>query len=120
MEAVRILQALDFKAKRTIQIALWSGEEQGLFGSSSYVEEHFVTRPKLSDKNEQALPSYLWKDQGWPIETKADHEMFSVYFKMDNGSGRFRVISTEGNVAAKSIFSSWFSPYSDLSTGTVT
>ena len=120
MEAMRILKALDFKPKRTIRIGLWSGEEQGLFGSASYVEEHFATRPKPNDKNERALPSYLWKNQGWPIETKPDHEKFSVYFNMDNGSGRFRGIYTEGNVAAKSVFSSWFGPYSDLSTGTVT
>jgi len=120
MEAVRILQAIDFKPKRTIRIGLWSGEEQGLFGSAAYVDEHLATRPKPSDKNERALPSYLWKDQGWPIETKSAHDKFSVYFNMDNGSGRFRGIYTEGNVAAKSIFSSWFSPYSDLSTGTVT
>jgi len=120
MEAVRILKALDFKPKRTIRIALWSGEEQGLFGSSAYVEEHFATRPKPSDKNERALPSYLWKEQGWPIEAKADHEKFSVYFNMDNGSGRFRGIYTEGNVAAKPVFSKWFGPYSDLSTDTIT
>ncbi|MEW6992316.1 M20/M25/M40 family metallo-hydrolase [Colwelliaceae bacterium 6441] len=120
MEAIRILKALDFKPKRTIRIGLWSGEEQGLFGSASYVEEHFATRPKPSDKNERALPNYLWKNQGWPIEKKADHDKFSVYFNMDNGSGRFRGIYTEGNVAAKSVFSSWFGPYSDLSTGTIT
>ncbi len=120
MEAVRILSQLGIKPKRTIRIALWSGEEQGLFGSSAYVEEHFATRPKPADKNEQALPSYLWKDQGWPIEVKPAHDKFSVYFNMDNGSGRFRGIYTEGNVAAKSVFSQWFGPYSDLSTGTIT
>jgi len=120
MEAIRILQSLDFKPKRTIRIALWSGEEQGLFGSSAYVDEHFATRPKPSDKDERALPSYLWKTKGWPIEKKAAYDKFSVYFNMDNGSGRFRGIYTEGNVAAKPILSSWFSPYSDLSTGTVT
>jgi len=120
MEAVRILTELDFKPKRTIRIALWSGEEQGLFGSSTYVEEHFATRPKPKNKDERALPSYLWKNQGWPIETKTDYDKFSVYFNMDNGSGRFRGIYTEGNVAAKSVFGQWFSPYSDLSTGTVT
>ena len=120
MEAVRILSTLDFKPKRTIRIALWSGEEQGLFGSKAYVEEHFATRPKPQDKKEKELPSYLWKSQGWPIETKPDYEKLSVYFNMDNGSGRFRGIYTEGNVAVKPIFSKWFSPYSDLSTGTVT
>ncbi|NQY64714.1 MAG: M20/M25/M40 family metallo-hydrolase [Alteromonadaceae bacterium] len=120
MEAVRILSELEIKPKRTIRIALWSGEEQGLFGSASYVEKYLATRPKPADKNERALPSYLWKDQGWPIEVKPAHDKFSVYFNMDNGSGRFRGIYTEGNVAVKSTFSSWFDPYSDLSTGTIT
>ena len=120
MEAVRILAALDFKPNRTIRIALWSGEEQGLFGSTAYVDEHFATRPTPTNKDEKALPNYLWKSQGWPIETKSAYDKFSVYFNMDNGSGRFRGIYTEGNVAVKPIFSKWFGPYSDLSTGTVT
>ena len=61
MEAMRILKALDFKPKRTIRVALWSGEEQGLFGSSTYVDEHFATRPQPQNKEERALPNYLWK-----------------------------------------------------------
>ena len=120
MEAVRILKAIDFKPKRTIRIALWSGEEQGLHGSRAYVDEHFISRPEPKDKAIKALPSYLWPNQGWPIEKKADYDKFSVYFNMDNGSGKFRGIYTEGNVAAKSVFGSWFGPYSDLSTGTIT
>jgi len=120
MEAVRILKAIDFTPKRTIRIALWSGEEQGLFGSQAYIEEHFASRPTPKDKATKALPNYLWPSQGWPIQPKADYDKFSVYFNMDNGSGRFRGIYTEGNVAAKSVFGSWFGPYSDLSTGTIT
>ncbi|WP_299078139.1 M20/M25/M40 family metallo-hydrolase [uncultured Paraglaciecola sp.] len=120
MEAVRILSTLDFKPKRTIRIALWSGEEQGLFGSRAYVDKHFATRPKPKNKDERSLPSYLWKSQGWPIKTKPAYEKLSVYFNMDNGSGRFRGIYTEGNVAVKPIFSKWFTPYADLSTGTIT
>jgi carboxypeptidase Q len=120
MEAVRILATLGFEPKRTIRIALWSGEEQGLFGSSTYVDKHFATRPKPANKDEKALPNYLWKSQGWPIETKPAYDKFSVYFNMDNGSGRFRGIYTEGNVAVKPIFSNWFGPFSDLSAGTVT
>jgi Zn-dependent M28 family amino/carboxypeptidase len=120
MEAVRILATIGFEPKRTIRIALWSGEEQGLFGSSTYVDKHFATRPKPTNKDEKALPNYLWKSQGWPIETKAAYDKFSVYFNMDNGSGRFRGIYTEGNVAVKPIFSKWFGPFSDLSAGTVT
>jgi carboxypeptidase Q len=120
MEAVRILEALEVKPKRTIRIALWSGEEQGLYGSQAYIEKHFASRPKPEDKTERALPYYLWKSQGWPIEVKPEHEKLSVYFNMDNGSGRFRGIYTEGNVAVKSLFSDWFGPYSDLSAGTIT
>ena len=45
MEAVRILKALDIKPRRTIRIGLWSGEEEGLFGSQGYVEQHFGSRP---------------------------------------------------------------------------
>lgn len=120
MEAVRILKALNFKPKRTIRVALWAGEEQGLHGSRAYVEKHLASRPKPEDKEEASLPSYLWKNQGWPIKPKKQHKKMSVYFNMDNGSGRFRGIYTEGNVAAKSIFGGWFTPYSDLSTGTVT
>jgi hypothetical protein len=120
MEAIRILKSLDIKPKRTIRIALWSGEEQGLFGSRAYVEKHFATRPKPQDKQEAALPKYLWYSQGWPIKPKKQHAKLSAYFNMDNGSGRFRGIYTEGNVAVKPIFSNWFGPYSDLSTGTIT
>jgi carboxypeptidase Q len=119
MEAVRILKALNVKPNRTIRIALWSGEEQGLFGSRAYVEKHFASRPKPSDKAEAALPKYLWHSQGWPIKTKKDHAKLSAYFNMDNGSGKFRGIYTEGNVAVKSTFSRWFGPYSDISDGTI-
>jgi hypothetical protein len=119
MEAVRILKALKIKPKRTIRIALWTGEEQGLFGSRAYIEKHFATRPKPKDEAEASLPSYLWHSKGWPIKPTKKHAKLSAYFNMDNGSGRFRGIYTEGNVAAKSVFSSWFGPYSDLSTGTI-
>ncbi len=120
MEALRILKAIGFEPKRTVRIALWSGEEQGLYGSRAYVAKHFASRPKPDTAEERALPSYLWRSKGWPIKPKKEFEKLSVYFNMDNGSGRFRGIYTEGNVAVKPIFSGWFSPYSDLSAGTVT
>jgi acetylornithine deacetylase/succinyl-diaminopimelate desuccinylase-like protein len=56
-EAVRILKALSVKPKRTIRIALWSGEEQGLRGSRAYVSEHFASRPEPADPEEKLLPS---------------------------------------------------------------
>jgi hypothetical protein len=119
MEAVRILSKLNVKPKRTIRIALWSGEEQGLFGSRAYVNDFLATRPEPTDAAERALPKYLWSSPGWPIAPKPAYNKLSVYFNMDNGSGKFRGIYTEGNVATKPVFTDWFGPYSDLSTGTI-
>ncbi|WP_306523414.1 M20/M25/M40 family metallo-hydrolase [Rheinheimera sp.] len=119
MEAVRILSKLNVKPKRTIRIALWSGEEQGLYGSRAYVNDFLASRPEPEDAAEKALPRYLWSSPGWPIQPKAGYDKLSVYFNMDNGSGKFRGIYTEGNVAVKPVFTDWFGPYSDLSTGTI-
>lgn len=119
MEAVRILSKLNVKPKRTIRIALWSGEEQGLFGSRAYVNDFLASRPEPKDAAERALPKYLWSSPGWPIAPKAAYNKLSVYFNMDNGSGKFRGIYTEGNVATKPVFTDWFGPYNDLSTGTI-
>jgi hypothetical protein len=119
MEAVRILQKLNVKPKRTIRIALWSGEEQGLYGSRAYVNDFIASRPEPSDAQERKLPRYLWSSPGWPISPKPLHQKLSVYFNMDNGSGKFRGVYTEGNIAAKPVFSDWFSPYADLSNGVI-
>jgi hypothetical protein len=119
MEAMRILRKLDIKPKRTIRIGLWSGEEQGLYGSRAYVEQHLATRPKPTDPAVRDLTPGYWESPGWPITKKPDYDRFSAYFNMDNGSGRFRGIHTEGNVAVKPLFSEWFGPLSDLSEGTI-
>jgi hypothetical protein len=120
MEAMRILKAINVKPNRTIRIGLWSGEEQGLHGSRAYVTRHFATRPLPEDKAERELSPRLWKSRGWPITPKKAYDKFSVYFNMDNGSGKFRGIYTEGNVAVKPIFTNWFEPYADLSAADVT
>ena len=65
------------------------------------------------------LPRRAWRSPGWPITVLPDYDRFSVYFNVDNGSGRIRGIYTEGNAAVKPIFSSWFGPFSDLSASTV-
>jgi Zn-dependent M28 family amino/carboxypeptidase len=119
MEAMRILSVLEVKPKRTIRIALWSGEEQGLHGSYQYVRKHLATRPDPEDPEERLLPRSYWRSPGWPITPLPDFDRFSAYFNVDNGSGRIRGIYTEGNAAVKPIFSSWFGPFSDLSAGTV-
>ena len=118
MEAVRILQALGIKPRRTIRIALWSGEEQGLLGSRRYVEQHFASRPEPDDPETHELPRALWPES-WPIEYKPEYEKLSAYFNMDNGAGKFRGIYTQSNVAVVPIFRRWIEPFADLGAETV-
>lgn len=94
MEAVRILQAAGLKPRRTIRIALWSGEEQGLHGSRNYVKNHFADPADM--------------------KLKADHNKVSGYFNIDNGTGRIRGIYLQGNDAIRPIFEKWFTPFSDM------
>ncbi len=74
MEAARILKAIGVKPRRTIRVALWSGEEQGLLGSKAYVREHFGTF-------ENPKPEYA---------------KFAGYFNVDSGTGRIRGASVFG------------------------
>jgi carboxypeptidase Q len=120
MEAVRILQALDVKPRRTIRIALWSGEEQGLLGSKAYVAEHFGTRAGTPDPRERDLPSFLRRDPTGPVTTKPDHARLSAYFNIDNGTGKIRGIYAERNAAVAPIFQAWLRPLHDLGATTVT
>ncbi len=119
MEAMRILKALDVQPKRTIRIGLWSGEEQGLLGSKAYVEQHLADRPETTDEEQLALPEFM-REQTWPIQPKADHESFSVYFNLDNGGGKIRGIYSQDNVAVVPIFERWLEPLHDLGATHVT
>ncbi len=119
MEALRILKAINLQPRRTIRLGLWSAEEQGLLGSGAYVQQHFATRPKPSDPKERDLSSWLWSSPGWPITKLQDHDLLSLYFNVDNGSGRIRGIATQGNSAARPIFAEWFGQVADLSDGTI-
>jgi hypothetical protein len=119
MEAVRILRSIGVRPRRTIRIALWSGEEQGLLGSRYYVAEHFASRPEPTDPEELALPLSL-RSTTWPLTTTPEHERFSAYYNLDNGSGRIRGIYTQGNVAVGPIFERWLEPFHDLGADTVT
>jgi Zn-dependent M28 family amino/carboxypeptidase len=107
MEAVRILKALDLKPRRTIRIGLWSGEEQGLFGSRAYVAEHFGSYSTSAD-----LTRTLAK--------KPDYDKFAGYFNLDNGTGKIRGIYLQGNAECRSIFTDWLQPFNDLGAKTVT
>ncbi|HKQ59802.1 MAG TPA: M20/M25/M40 family metallo-hydrolase [Candidatus Polarisedimenticolaceae bacterium] len=119
MEAVRILKALDLKLRRTVRIALWSGEEQGLLGSRAYVRDHFGSRPLSTDPEQQKLPVTL-REEGWPIEVKPEHAKLAAYFNIDNGTGKVRGIYAEENSAVVPIFGSWLAPFADLGADTVT
>ena len=94
MEAMRILQTAGLRPRRTIRLALWTGEEQGLLGSAAYVREHFA------DRNTMQL--------------KPNHSKFSVYFNVDNGTGAIRGVFLQGNEAVAPIFSKWMDPLRNL------
>ncbi len=113
MEAVRIIRALELQPRRTIRIALWTGEEQGLLGSRAYVAEHLASRPAVEDPEQLELPEFL-RERTWPVEPKPDHEHFSAYFNLDNGSGKIRGVYAQSNAAVVPIFERWLEPFHDL------
>lgn len=102
MEAARIIRALDLKPRRTIRVALWTGEEVGLLGSKAYVKTHFG---ELS---------------GEKLIKGAEYEKLSAYYNLDGGTGRIRGIFAQGNADAAPIFRAWLAPFADLDANTVT
>ncbi len=110
MEAARILKAIGVRPKRTIRFALWSGEEQGIFGSDAYVRRHLATRPLNPDPARAALgPSF--NSRTYPVTPLPGYSDLAGYFNIDNGSGRLRGIQTEGNFAAVPLLKDWLSPF---------
>lgn len=91
MEAIRILQAIGVKPRRTIRLALWSGEEQGLLGSQAYVREHF----------------------GMVENPKPAHANFAGYFNIDSGTGRARGMNVFGPPEAAKILREATKPFED-------
>jgi hypothetical protein len=119
MEAVRILKALGVKPRRTIRIALWSGEEQGLLGSRGYVSQHFASRPEPKETAQDDLPSFLRRPTG-PLTVKPEHAKLSAYFNLDNGTGKIRGVYAQENAAAVPLFEAWIQPLKDLGVTSVT
>jgi carboxypeptidase Q len=119
MEAVRILKALDLKPRRTIRIGLWSGEEEGLLGSEWYVAHHFGSRPESKDPERKGDPSVRRRENG-PMSIKPEQKTVSVYFNVDNGSGKIRGVFMQENAAVQPIFEAWMKPFHDLGMDTLT
>ena len=119
LEALRILRALDIQPRRTIRIALWGGEEQGVFGSAGYVSSHFGTR-SYSPKPERQIVPEFFREQTGPVTIKPEHVKLDAYFNTDNGTGKFLGIFAEGNSAVAAIFQQWATPINDLGFTTVT
>ena len=118
MEAVRILKTLGARPRRTIRIALWSGEEEGLFGSEGYVMQHFATRPLPADPKERE--NFSLRRATGPLTIKPEHAKLSAYFNVDNGTGKIRGIYAQENAAVVPIFQAWLEPLKDLGATTVT
>jgi carboxypeptidase Q len=117
MEALRILQTLGLKPRRTIRIGLWSGEEQGLLGSRAYVSEHFAKRlgPEPRFGGGPPAAGATPEPQTPPqFEIKAEHEKFAGYFNLDNGTGKIRGIYLQGNDEVRPIFRAWFGPFKEM------
>jgi carboxypeptidase Q len=126
MEAVRILQALNLKPRRTIRVALWTGEEEGLLGSKAYVAEHFgkietpaaapgatpaVGQPASASPTPSPAPGVL--------VSKPEYEKFSSYFNLDNGTGKIRGVYLQGNESVRPLFRQWLMPFRDLGAATL-
>ena len=109
MEAARILletiKESGVQPRRTLRLALWTGEEQGLFGSRNYVGEFYAD---LGD-------SFYT-----PQEIKPDNKKVSAYYNLDNGTGKIRGVYLQGNDAVRSIFREWLEPFEDLGAQTLT
>jgi Zn-dependent M28 family amino/carboxypeptidase len=141
MEAVRIIQALGLKPRRTIRIALWSGEEQGLRGSRAYVAEHFGSMQSAQTSSTSSTGSAagsggVGSGNGGGVGNgngsasqnqtpmtmlvkKPEYEKLSGYFNLDNGTGKIRGVYLQGNEGIRSLFRQWLAPFKDMGATTL-
>ena len=119
LEVMRILNTLQVKPRRTIRAALWTGEEQGEFGSYGYIGQHFGRIPLSTAPDQMKLPEWLRRPAG-PVELKPEYQKISGYFNLDNGSGKVRGVYLQGNAAIAPIFQQWIEPLKDLGVSTLT
>jgi len=105
MEVMRILKEIGVEPRRTIRVALWGNEEQGLHGSREYVADHFA--------------ELITGDGETTINKHEDYETLSAYYNIDNGTGQIRGIYLQGNEQLRQIFGAWLSPFSNWDANTV-
>jgi hypothetical protein len=117
MEAARILRQLGVRPKRTIRFALWSGEEQGLYGSANSVQDHIASRPDAIGPGGVLLWDQLVLN--YPVTSRPGYGALKAYFNIDNGSGKIRGIYSEGNAAAVPLLSEWLAPFKSMGAGAV-
>jgi peptidase M28-like protein len=118
MEVMRILATLQVQPRRTIRIGLWSGEEQGEFGSLGYVRNHFATIGLATTPEQLEVPEFLRQEVG-PLSLKPEHALIAGYFNLDNGGGKLLGIYAENNAAIVPVFQQWIAPLKDLGVTTV-
>jgi carboxypeptidase Q len=112
MEAMRILRAIGTQPRRTIRLALWTGEEQGALGSLGYVKTHVATVPRATTDAAMAVPEFLRRRAG-PITFKLEHSRISAIFTLDAGGGKIRGVSV-GTPALAAIFEPWVAALRDI------
>ncbi len=94
LEAMRILKATGVKMRRTVRLALWTGEEQGLLGSRAYVRDHFADTQTMT--------------------LKPGHAQLAAYFNVDNGTGAIRGVYLQRNEAVAPVFQTWMEPFKNI------
>jgi carboxypeptidase Q len=113
MEAARIIQALGLKPRRTIRVALWTGEEQGLLGSKAYVAQHFAKFDPPTASLGGTAPA------GAKLITTPEYKNFDAYFNLDNGTGKIRGLYLQNNETVRPVFRQWLMPFRDLGAATL-
>jgi hypothetical protein len=130
MEAVRIIEASGLHPRRTIRIALWTGEEQGLLGSKAYVSNHFGNYGTNAAPGGFRGRRFANRDDDSSTNAPApappkfipgpEFDKLSVYFNLDNGAGKIRGIYLQGDEAAGPLFTKWLEPFHSEGAETLT
>lgn len=118
MEAMRILQAAGLKPRRTIRVGLWTGEEQGIYGSRGYVTNNFASVAQNSPN--ELTRQTINGGQQINIIKKPAYDKFAAYYNLDNGTGKIRGVYMQGNESLRPVFRDWLQPFREMGASTLT